>query len=192
MNILETLTLQEKKLVKYLHVNQNQIVLHEGDICNAVYILIKGNIEIISYNIDGNEETISLLNKGDLFANALIFSKKNKLLGEVIATQPTDLAYIEKKDLIYLLQNNLDFLIYYLNLISEKTITATLKAKLLGHKSVRSRIIYYFEIHDNKVFKNISRIAKDLILPRPSVSREIHKMLSENLICLNNNYLILK
>ena len=191
MNILNLLNQNEKEKISYLNLKQNQILFHEGEECKSIFIIIEGQITILNYSLNGNEEIISILNKNDVFANALIFSNNNYYLGEIIATKPTKLAIINKNELIFLLQNNKSFLECYINLIAEKTIKFTIKTKLLSHKNIRSRIIYYLEISNYSIKKNISFLAKELVLPRPSVSREISKMINENIIEIENNYLIL-
>lgn len=191
MNILNLLNQKEKEKISYLNLKQNQILFHEGEECKSIFIIIEGQITILNYSLNGNEEIISILNKNDVFANALIFSNNNYYLGEIITTKPTKLAIINKNELISLLQNNKSFLECYINLIAEKTIKFTIKTKLLSHKNIRSRIIYYLEINNYSIKKNISFLAKELVLPRPSVSREISKMINENIIKIENNYLIL-
>ena len=187
MNILNLLNQKEKEKLSYITLKQNQTLFHEGEECKSVFIVIEGQITILNYSLNGNEEIISILNKNDIFANALIFSNNNYYLGEVIATKPTKLAIINKNDLILLLQNNKLFLENYINLIAEKTIKFTIKTKLLSHKNIRSRILYYLEINNNSIKKNISHLAKELVLPRPSVSREISKMINENIIYIKDN-----
>lgn len=192
MNILNLLTQKEKEKISYLNLKQNQILFHEGEECKSIFIIIEGQITILNYSFNGNEEIISILNKNDVFANALIFSNNNYYLGEIIATKPTKLAIINKNELISLLQNNKSFLECYINLIAEKTIKFTIKTKLLSHKNIRSRIIYYLEINNYSIKKNISFLAKELVLPRPSVSREISKMINEDIIYIKNNKIIYK
>ena len=192
MNILNLLTQKEKEKISYLNLKQNQILFHEGEECKSIFIIIEGQITILNYSLNGNEEIISILNKNDVFANALIFSNNNYYLGEIIATKPTKLAIINKNELIFLLQNNKSFLECYINLIAEKTIKFTIKTKLLSHKNIRSRIIYYLEISNYSIKKNISFLAKELVLPRPSVSREISKMINEDIIYIKNNKIIYK
>ena len=192
MNILNLLNQNEKEKISYLNLKQNQILFHEGEECKSIFIIIEGQITILNYSINGNEEIISILNKNDVFANALIFSNNNYYLGEIIATKPTKLAIINKNELISLLQNNKSFLECYINLIAEKTIKFTIKTKLLSHKNIRSRIIYYLEINNYSIKKNISFLAKELVLPRPSVSREISKMINEDIIYIKNNKIIYK
>lgn len=192
MNILNLLNQKEKEKISYLNLKQNQILFHEGEECKSIFIIIEGQITILNYSINGNEEIISILNKNDVFGNALIFSNNNYYLGEIIATKPTKLAIINKNELISLLQNNKSFLECYINLIAEKTIKFTIKTKLLSHKNIRSRIIYYLEINNYSIKKNISFLAKELVLPRPSVSREISKMINEDIIYIKNNKIIYK
>ena len=192
MNILNLLNQKEKEKISYLNLKQNQTLFHEGEECKSIFIIIEGQITILNYSLNGNEEIISILNKNDVFANALIFSNNNYYLGEIIATKPTKLAIINKNELISLLQNNKSFLECYINLIAEKTIKFTIKTKLLSHKNIRSRIIYYLEINNYSIKKNISFLAKELVLPRPSVSREISKMINEDIIYIKSNKIIYK
>lgn len=192
MNILDLLKQNEKEKISYLNLKQNQTLFHEGEECKSIFIIIEGQITILNYSLNGNEEIISILNKNDVFANALIFSNNNYYLGEIIATKPTKLAIINKNELISLLQNNKSFLECYINLIAEKTIKFTIKTKLLSHKNIRSRILYYLEINNYSIKKNISFLAKELVLPRPSVSREISKMINEDIIYIKNNKIIYK
>lgn len=192
MNILNLLNQKEKEKISYLNLKQNQILFHEGEECKSIFIIIEGQITILNYSLNGNEEIISILNKNDVFGNALIFSNNNYYLGEIIATKPTKLAIINKNELISLLQNNKSFLECYINLIAEKTIKFTIKTKLLSHKNIRSRILYYLEINNYSIKKNISFLAKELVLPRPSVSREISKMINEEIIYIKNNKIIYK
>lgn len=192
MNILDLLKQNEKERISYLNLKQNETLFHEGEECKSIFIIIEGQITILNYSLNGNEEIISILNKNDVFGNALIFSNNNHYLGEIIATKPTKLAIINKNELIYLLQKNKLFLECYINLIAEKTIKFTIKTKLLSHKNIRSRILYYLEINNYSIKKNISFLAKELVLPRPSVSREISKMINEDIIYIKNNKIIYK
>ena len=184
MNILNLLNQNEKEKISYLNLKQNQILFHEGEECKSIFIIIDGQITILNYSLNGNEEIISILNKNDVFANALIFSNNNYYLGEIIATKPTKLAIINKNELISLLQNNKSFLECYINLIAEKTIKFTIKTKLLSHKNIRSRIIYYLEINNYSIKKNISFLAKELVLQRPGIVLQALLMLKYIIIII--------
>lgn len=191
MNLLSLLTTNELNLLKIKKYQQNEIIFHENDLCNYVFFIIKGKIKIVTYSLNGNEEILSTHKDNDLFGNALIFSKKPFFLGNVICKTNTTIAYLQKQDLIKIMQTNQEFLINYINVLSEKTINLNIKNKLLAHKNIRTRIIYFLEINHNIYQKNVSLIARELILPRPSVSREIQKMLNENIIKKDEKYFYL-
>lgn len=191
MNLLSLLSKNEIKLLKIEKYRQNEIIFHENDLCEYVFFIIEGKIKIVSYSLNGDEEILSNHNENDLFANALIFSNAPFFLGDVVCKTNVTIGYLNKENLISILQNNKNFLTNYINLISEKTIKLNVKNKLLAHKNIRSRIIYFFDINHNKYQKNISSISRELILPRPSVSREIQKMIAENIIKKDNNFFYL-
>lgn len=192
MNLLDYLSKEELKLFKTSTYKKEDIIFYENDKCNYSFIILEGEIKIVSYSLNGDENIISIHKKNDIFANALIFSSNPYFLGDIICNTNSKILSISKSNLIKILQSNKQFLINYINVISEKTINLNIRTKLLGHKNIRSRIIYYFEINHYKIQKNISKISKELILPRPSVSREIHKMINENIITEEKKYLYLK
>ena len=158
---------------------------------NILNLLNQKEKEKISYlNLKQNQ---ILFHEGEECKSIfIIIEGQITILGEIIATKPTKLAIINKNELISLLQNNKSFLECYINLIAEKTIKFTIKTKLLSHKNIRSRILYYLEINNYSIKKNISFLAKELVLPRPSVSREISKMINEEIIYIKNNKIIYK
>ena len=84
------------------------------------------------------------------------------------------------------------FIKEYLNqILKEKEIN-----KLFIHKNIRDRILYYFNNEQKKkghvTIKSIADLARILSLPRPSVSREISKLLKEEIIEIKNKNIILK
>lgn len=191
MNIINLLTSSEKTKLKKISFKENISLFHEGEISPGAFFLVKGKIKIVTYSLNGEEELLSLINEGEMFSNALIFNENNYFLGEVISIKEGYVYFLLKEDLIDILMNNRLFLLEYLKEIGNKTIKLNQKNKLLGHKSVRSRIIYYLETNGGKIKKNVSLMAKEIIIPRPSVSRELSLMKDDNLIKEENGYLYL-
>ena len=44
------------------------------------------------------------------------------------------------------------------------------------------QIIYYLELNKGKVHMSVTELSKELVLPRPSVSRELSNMIDEGMI----------
>ena len=161
--------------------DEETLLFHEGERCEAVCYVVKGEVNIISYSSNGEENLISRINEDEFFANALIFSKSPYYLGEVVVKKGSTLILIPKEKLLKMLKYD-DFLKYYLMQMSDKTIYMSSRNKLLAIKNIRARIIYYLELNKGKLYMSVTELSKELVIPRPSVSRELSNMIDEGII----------
>jgi len=196
-NILDLLTEEQiYKYVEYKDYKKNEIIFSEGIICNYIGIVIEGSIIISTITYNDNEEIINIINKNKIFGNNLIFSKSPIFLGDIVSLVNTKIAFISKNNLKLLFKENEDFLYKYLEILSSQVIEEKQKSKLLLHKNIRDRILYYFNDEQKKKglikIKSVAEFARTLSLPRPSVSREINKLIRENIIEYNNKIIIIK
>ena len=102
-----------------------------------------------------------------------------------ITSKKTKIAYISKANLILLLSSNKAFLEEYLKLICDEAVKIKQQAKLLAHKNIRDRIMFYLMNHqkDKIVYlKSVTFLANKLSIPRPSISRELTNMENDGLI----------
>lgn len=195
-NILGLLNDNELKYIEIKKYNKNEIIFSEGLLCNYIGIIIHGNIVISTITNNYKEEIINLITDNQIFGNNLIFSSSPYFLGNIIALNNCEIAFISKTNLTNIFKNNEKFLLKYLELVSDSILEEKGKNKLLLHKNIRDRILYYFNNEQKKKghvrIKSIADLARILSLPRPSVSREIYKLINENIIEYNNKYIILK
>ena len=80
---------------------------------------------------------------------------------------------------------NKKFLEAYMKIICEEAISIKQQAKLLAHKNIRDRIMFYLTSHqkDRIVYINsVTDLANHLSIPRPSISRELTNMELDGLI----------
>ena len=174
---------------------KNQIIFEEGTICSKIGIIIEGEIKISTITHLEKEETFTIVRKNDIFGNSLIFSSMPYYLGDIIALTKTTICFIKKQDLIKELSNNPSLLESYIKLISDKTIEVKQQNKLLAHKSIRDRILYYLSVLSKKQqtkvvqIPSITKLSNDLSLPRPSVSRELKNLENDNLIKRNKRFI---
>lgn len=185
MNLIDLLTSSELSLVQFQNYKTNQVIFNEGQLCNKIGIVIEGavNVNVITYN--EKEETINCIKKDGIFGHFLIFTKKPYYLGIGIATRNTKVAFINKNNLLSLLSINKLFLNSYLQIICSDALETKQQAKLFVHKNLRDRIMYYFSNnHTSNVINltSVTMLAKELSIPRPSLSRELAKMEKDGLI----------
>ena len=192
MNILEHLNKTQIKLIETKNYKKNLTIIHEGDFCSRIGIVLSGEISIVSYLADGSEIIYNTLHSDDIFGNNLIFSSSPYYKGNVITNTDCKIAFIDKKDLLKILKDNENFFIHYLKIQSDFGKQLNQKIKLLSISSAKERLLYYFHLNNNIIELNsISSLAKQLYLQRETLSRVLSKLEKEKLIKRDNNSIIL-
>ncbi|MCR5462575.1 MAG: Crp/Fnr family transcriptional regulator, partial [bacterium] len=109
----------------------------------------------------------------------------------------TTLCIIPKDNWLKLLENKI-ILKNYLEIISTKVFKIQSKVKILSQKSIREKILFYLfseskRINKKKIpIKSKESLSLYLNVPRPSLSRELIKLKSENVIDYNRYSITLK
>ena len=181
--LLNVLSKKEHKLVQGYQVTKNSIIYHEGDLCENIGIVVSGKIDIASYSFEGKEQIINSLKAGDVFGNNLLFSSEPVYRGDVIAKEKSVIAFINKENLIYLLQNNQDFLNLYLKAQSDKAKVLTARIQLLSFTNAEERLFYYASKNNGViVFKNVTTLAATIGVQRETLSRLLTSLIKRHLI----------
>ena len=181
--LLQVLTKKEHKLVKGYQVTKNSVINHEGDLCENVGVIISGKVDIVSYSFQGKELILNSLRAGDVFGNNLIFSSEPTYRGDVIAKEKCVIAFISKENLIYLLQNNQEFLTLYLKAQSDFGKSLNARIQLLSFTNAEERLVYYASKNDNVItFKNVTTLAAQIGIQRETLSRLLTSLVKRHLI----------
>ena len=179
-----------KGLIKTYSYKSKAIIFKEGDLCKRVCYIISGNVEIETLSYNGNQEIISILDEHEFFGQYLLFQDDGRYLGDVIAKGNVTLIMLSKEELLELFINNKLLLESYISSISKDSFLIKQQVKLLSHKNALDRIIYYLESHnkDNIIkIESVSLLAKEINLPRETVSRALTKLENDSFIERNKN-----
>ena len=174
----------------------NTLVFHEGEECKYLGIVLKGQLVISTLTALDKDYVINILNEGELFGDTLLFSDKTFYLGDGIVNKDSEILFIPKELLLQMLKEQ-QFLLNFLSIISKKSMDLRNRLKLLSHKSIEERILFYLseqrkQLQTNKIpIKSKENLAKLLNIPRPSLSRELIKLKEKKIIDYNRNYIIL-
>ena len=181
--LLNVLSKKEHQMVKGYQIAKGNIIFHEGDNCESIGIIISGKIDIVSYSYEGKELLINSLKSGEIFGNNLLFSSSPIYKGDVIAKEKSVIAFINRENLIYLLQNNKEFLELYLQAQSDKAKLLTARIQLLTFPNVEERLFYYASKRNNVIeFKNVTTLAATLGVQRETLSRLLTTLIKRHLI----------
>ena len=192
MKILDTLKPAQQKLLNMRSLKKGTVLFHENDKCESIGIVINGQISIVSYLIDGKEIVYNQITNNGIFGNNLVFSSEPYYKGNIIIDVDSEIAFINKKDLVKLLSDNDLFLTEYLKIQSDFGKTLNNKIKLLSIDSAEERFYFYMHEHSNAIkYSSISDLAKKLYLKRETLSRLISKLLKQKKIKKDKEYITL-
>lgn len=179
------------KMTNYLvkSYNKNEIIANEDDECRSLALVIEGHVEIQRLYSNGKYIVLNRLSKGDVFGEALIFSKTKSYPATVIALSNCKILFIEKEDVLKLCSVNEQILENFISLLSNKVFILNSKIKSISFKSVRQKVINFIleEYREQRsssiILKNTKEeIASSLGIPRPSLSRELINLRDMNYI----------
>ena len=181
--LLNVLSKKEHQMVKGYQIAKNSTIYHEGDVCENIGIVVSGKIDIVSYSFEGKEQIINSLKAGDIFGNNLLFSSEPIYRGDVIAKEKSVVAFINKDNLVTLLQSNKEFLDLYLKAQSDKAKSLTARIQLLSFTNAEERLFYYASKNNNEiVFKNVTTLAATIGVQRETLSRLLTVLINRHLI----------
>lgn len=194
-NLINSLTVEELRLVNMVSFSRNTILFSKDDYCNEIFILVKGEVQMVNYDIDGNELIFNYHYFPSIFGNNLIFSSSNQYLSDVIAVRSGKGYTIKKDNLIKIMQKNATFLKIYLEIIADKTINITKKIKIVSIQNARQRLLSYFNYasKDNIIkISSITSLAKEISLARETTSRLIYSLVEEGIVEYTNKVIKIK
>jgi CRP-like cAMP-binding protein len=81
---------------------KKNIVVHEGEPGESLYIILNGEVKVSSYTMDGREVVLALLGKGSFFGEMSLLDKERRS-ATVTTMQDSRFAHIRRRDLVPLL-----------------------------------------------------------------------------------------
>jgi len=191
-NLIYLLSKDEQRYYHLVTLKKGEILYHEDDVCREIGIVMEGEISISSYSYHGEEIIYNLLKENDIFGNNLLFSSNPHYLGNILAKKSAKVALIDEKSLLFLLQNNQNFLMHYLNIQSDFSKRLNSTIKLLSFANAEERFLYYLFLHNNQlIYTNVTSLSKALFLQRETLSRLLTRLVQENKIKRNRHFITL-
>ncbi|MGH4138491.1 Crp/Fnr family transcriptional regulator [Clostridium sp.] len=170
------------------------IVALEGDICDSLGIVIQGELQVQKHYASGKVVTLTKLNRGKIFGEAITFSETNIYPATIVSSRGSIILYISKKDIITMCSSYPVVLNNFMQLLSSKILLLNRKIKELSFETLRQKISNYllsqYEIQKTtSLILPVSRktLAEHLGVQRPSLSREFVNMKQDGLIDFNKN-----
>ena len=178
--------------VRLVHYKKGEIIFHEGDVPERLFLLVSGAVRILKDTYSGRQIFISEIDRpGDMFGEVYEVLKrpydmyvraitKVKLLEVSSHLFTLDIGEAPRRSAL-IVQRNL------MKIFAGKAYAMHTKLKILASGTLREKIVRYLFPHidkEGRVTLTVSRefIAAYLAVSRPSLSRELSAMQREGII----------
>lgn len=184
-------SLLEKLAYTVYQVDKNEIILRQNTLCKHLYVLLKGKLRVDIIDALGNEVLIEYIVAPRAFATPHLFKTDGTLPATFTVLNEGVLFTATKDSVFQLISEFPDILKSFLCISGNCTKCTVTRLRALSHKNIRSRfIVYLFEqkkAHNSNPFEiehNQVQLADYLCITRPALSKEINKMVKEQLITI--------
>ena len=192
----------EKKLKKLFNTLQsnthlyktNQTIAYSISNRQIIGIIEEGTANLVRYDYDGKRSIIEEMNEGDIFSDLFLEADSAEL--SVISTSNCKVTFISYKSLIDEAKKSNTALILIDNLItlmSNKLIKKNERIELLTTRSIRNKLLNYFELqakkNNSKSFNlnySYTDLADYLSVDRSAMMRELKNLKDDRLITDTN------
>ena len=187
-----------KKLIakvkaKILDAKKDRTIMTNMSKIDEFGIIITGSANLIKYDINGNIVILDTLEENDVFGS--IFSYNNEE-NSVITTSDSKILFINYDillDLCIKKENNYNHLINNIfNILNEKITSLNNRIDLLTKRSIRDKLLSYFEYECSKKASNsftlpfsYTSLANFLAVDRSAMMRELKQLKEEGFVITN-------
>ena len=168
---------------------KSQTLAIEGDPCDRIGVVISGKIELQNICPSGKIMTLTQLESGMVFGEAILFSGNHTYPITITAAAKSEILFFKKKDVVHMLTHHPQVLENYLSLLSNRLFMLNGKVKTLSLETLRQKLCDFILKEYKKQKKltldikmNRKEMSEHLSVQRPSLSREMINMQDEGLI----------
>ncbi|HHX36394.1 MAG TPA: Crp/Fnr family transcriptional regulator [Clostridiaceae bacterium] len=122
---------------------KGEMLANEGDECQALGIVLDGQVALQKYSFDGEFTTLDLLGTGDVFGEDLIFSSRHIWPYSIEAVTHTKIIMLTLNVLIPLFQENPEIIRSFMAFMSDRIQEQNQRIMVLSQRTLRGKISNY-------------------------------------------------
>ena len=182
-----------KSKAKILEAKKDRTIMTNIAKIDEFGIILKGNANLIKYDINGNLVILDTLQENDVFGSIFSYNNEENF---VITTSDSKILFINYDillDLCIKKESNYNHLINNIfNILNEKITSLNNRIDLLTKRSTRDKLLSYFQYECNKKASNsftlpfsYTSLANFLAVDRSAMMREIKSLKEEGFVITN-------
>jgi len=169
---------------------KNEIVFRQGDVCDALYILIDGSVKTEMITENGNLLGIEMIKAPRPLAPGFLFSDNNRFPVDVTTLEAVEILRIPKDEVMRLMTSQPDFMKQFLTHNANRTQFLTNRLQLLSMKTIKGKLAHFLlensteEGRSFEINRNQTELADFFGVARPSLARSLSEMVQDGLISI--------
>lgn len=169
-------------------INENTVILEQGDICCNLYVLLEGTLEVNIIDANGNEILIEHIESPRAFATPHLFKKDNRFPATFRTLEKSVLLTATKDSTFHLISKYPDMLKSFLCVSGNCNVCTTMRLDVQSRKTIRERILVYLlkrldkDTSTVKLTHTLTQLAEYINVTRPALSTEFNKMEKEGIL----------
>ncbi|MDX8396933.1 MAG: Crp/Fnr family transcriptional regulator [Mariprofundaceae bacterium] len=175
------------------NVGKNNVIVHEGEDGNSMFVVLQGSVKISYYSIDGREVILSLLEEGAFFGEMSLLDKQPRS-ATVTTLEASKIAQIRRKDFERLLLSTPSLSLKLLAEVVGRLRKTSLVLERISTMDVPHRLYSYLGDYCERFGKASEQgsiislpthqlMADQLSTSRETISRAISSLKKEGIIC---------
>lgn len=191
-----TIALNKQLLIYKEHV-KGSIIHLESDVCLKVEVILSGQIDATRIDEKGNVFQVNGFKEGDVIGATLLYATNPSYPMTLTARSNVKLIQVNKAFIDQAIREE-SFRLYFLELISNQAQYLGNKIKQHIHQSIRDNLLLYLiqetnQLNTNTIELKMSKkqLAENLGIQRTSLSRELKKMVDDQIILVDKKKITL-
>ena len=170
---------------------KNELIIRQGDVCDALYMLMVGSVKTEMITDSGNILGIEIIKAPCPLAPAFLFSDNNHFPVDVTSLEEVEIMKIPKAEIMRLMTTNPDFMSSFMTHNANRTQFLTNRLQLLSIKTIKGKLAHFLlenspvEGKPFEINRNQTELADFFGVARPSLARSLSEMVQENIISIN-------
>lgn len=175
---------------------KGELIAQRGDDYQSLMIVLTGAVNAEMLDKTGKIVKIEELKSGMPLAAAVLFSNKSKLPVNITTLVDTDILYLPKESLVFLMQKNNALMVNFLQMISNRATFLTERIWFLSFKTIREKLCHYILENTNnegnrfKLNMTQQQIADYFGVTRPALARSLAQLEEEQIAKIENKEVV--
>lgn len=134
--------LKVAKRTNHIQYKKGQMLLHEGEKPDRLFIVNKGQVKVSKITIDGKEQILYILTSGEFFGELYLFNSDEVNNFNVSAIEDTEICLLTKNDIDCIMMENPEISLKLLKAVTKRLAHTENLAQTLATKDPEVRIAH--------------------------------------------------